>query len=835
MESTNKKFCIVSHSHWDREWYMSHAKHNFRLVKFMDELITLLETDPNFKTFHLDGQILILEDYLAIRPYMEERIKKLVSDGRLKIGPNFILQDEYLISGEANIRNLLVGIKETRKYGEPTMIGYFPDAFGNIGQQPQILRGFGIDNALFGRGVVPAWLVTPEVENDGVAKSEIIWQGADGSKVIGVQFVAWYSNAMEMPQGKAELKERLNALESRLGVRAKTPYLLLLNGCDHQPVQKNLSSVLAAAKEMGYDVEHTSFEAYLDKIRPYKDSLATYSGEIEAVNYCGVNNLLCTASSRFYLKQASYRAEYLLSTIAEPLGVIASGYGINYDSDLLYYAWKKLLENYPHDSICGCSVDEVHREMQARFTTVNDTLDSYIEDIGKKLTSKLCAAEKSIVVVNCSPKTTKDYVEVIVDYKEDECLPENPIILDGDKEVLSVFEDMGIVKVYELPDDRFRQVYNVHRLKVRLYGEFSGASCTVLRIADKRSHLKSTLARIENGMENAFIRVDFNSNGTFNITDKATGKVLRDQNYFAEIGDNGNGYDFIGCGDEHDSLSDTAQIALECAEKDKITYRVVNSLMQQNGEAVKITSLVSLYHDKRNVEVSVNFDNECKNHRIRAAFGFDSKYSKHRSAGQFDVVERDNLADKKYGNPYDYHRAYEFIERLNGEGDGVVVSLRGNLEYEVNAKTNATELTLVRGVKEMGDWFYFPTEDSQCLRRVTANYSVEFYANGNREKAVENAYSFHKPCLWAFSGNGKGGTVQNGLLQIKGNVTVSCMKRSDEGETVVRFFNPYETAQTVSFNKKVQLTNMAETERGDSLTEVTVKPKQIVTVISEKK
>ena len=538
----DKKFCIVSHSHWDREWYMSHAKHNFRLVRFMDELIELLETDPEFKTFHLDGQILILEDYLAIRPQMEERIKKLVADGRLKIGPNFILQDEYLISGEANVRNLLVGLKETRKFGQPTMVGYFPDAFGNIGQQPQILRGFGIDNAWFGRGVVPSWYVTPEVEQGGTTKSEIKWQSPDGSEVIAVQFVAWYSNAMEMPTDKAELEGRLNALYERLGCRARTPNLLLLNGCDHQPVQKDLSTVIANAKEMGYDIEHTSLERYLEAIRPYADTFSTFSGEIEAVDYCGVNNLLCTASSRVYLKQQSYRAEYLLDTIAEPLSVIADSYGIQYDDGVLYYTWKKLLENYPHDSICGCSVDEVHREMETRFTTVNDTLDSYIEDIGKKLVGKLCMVEKSIIVANCSPKATENYVEVTVDYKEGESVPQNPVVLDGEKEIFSVFKDMGMVKVYELPDDKFRQIYDVRRFKVRLYGKFDGASCTVLKIVDGKSSMVSSLRHSDKQMENELVKVDFNANGTFNVTDKKTGKAVNGQNYFVEIGDKGNGW-----------------------------------------------------------------------------------------------------------------------------------------------------------------------------------------------------------------------------------------------------------------------------------------------------
>ena len=60
--------------------------------------------------------------------------------GKLKIGPFYILQDDYLISSEANVRNTLIGQAECAKWGKSTQIGYFPDTFGNMGQAPQILK-----------------------------------------------------------------------------------------------------------------------------------------------------------------------------------------------------------------------------------------------------------------------------------------------------------------------------------------------------------------------------------------------------------------------------------------------------------------------------------------------------------------------------------------------------------------------------------------------------------------------------------------------------------------------------------------------------------------------
>ena len=144
---------VVSHTHWDREWYLTFQQFRFRLVEMMDQLLALLDADPNYRTFMLDGQAIVLEDYLEIRPEREEEIRRYVQEGRLLIGPWYILPDEFLVSPEAMVRNLLVGERVCRRFGPSMRIGYLPDPFGHIGQMGQILRGFGMDVACLWRGV----------------------------------------------------------------------------------------------------------------------------------------------------------------------------------------------------------------------------------------------------------------------------------------------------------------------------------------------------------------------------------------------------------------------------------------------------------------------------------------------------------------------------------------------------------------------------------------------------------------------------------------------------------------------------------------------------------
>lgn len=118
-----KQVYIISHSHWDREWYMPYEQHHMRLVELMDDLLELIENDPEFHSFHLDGQTIILDDYLEVRPEKREAVKAAIQQGKLQIGPFYILQDDFLISAESNTRNMLIGMAESKKWGTPLCWG----------------------------------------------------------------------------------------------------------------------------------------------------------------------------------------------------------------------------------------------------------------------------------------------------------------------------------------------------------------------------------------------------------------------------------------------------------------------------------------------------------------------------------------------------------------------------------------------------------------------------------------------------------------------------------------------------------------------------------------
>ncbi len=121
------KVFVVPHTHWDREWYMEREKSRMMLVDVIDELLYMLNANDDY-VFMLDGQTLLLEDYFSIRPDRKQELTGFIKSGRVSIGPWYILPDEFLVSGEAHIRNFLIGDSVCRELGGKMTIGYLPDS-----------------------------------------------------------------------------------------------------------------------------------------------------------------------------------------------------------------------------------------------------------------------------------------------------------------------------------------------------------------------------------------------------------------------------------------------------------------------------------------------------------------------------------------------------------------------------------------------------------------------------------------------------------------------------------------------------------------------------------
>ncbi|MBI2863874.1 MAG: hypothetical protein HYX94_04855 [Chloroflexi bacterium] len=388
---------VVSHTHWDREWHQTFQQTRLRLVRLLDSLLDLLSTDSGYRHFTCDGQTVMLEDYVEVRSERREEIGRLVREGKLIIGPWYVLADEFLPDGESLIRNLILGRQQMAAFGAPPHgIGYLPDAFGHIAQMPQILRRFGLDAAVLWRGV-------PEQ----VGKSEFVWRAPDGSEVLTVHMPGGYANAHGLPNREEALLGRLAAIRSQLEARATTEHLLLMNGNDHAEPQAELPALLALANDRLADAElvHGTLPMYVSSVRASlngtSDLLPRMQGELRSVR--NAHLLQGVLSTRMWVKQQNRSCETILTRWAEPFTAIAclvaknkraaenqdtaksvpipsTLYPLPSTLSLLRQAWKYLLQNQAHDSACGCSVDAVYEDVKARF--------NWSSQISEELTSR---------------------------------------------------------------------------------------------------------------------------------------------------------------------------------------------------------------------------------------------------------------------------------------------------------------------------------------------------------------------------------------------------------------------------------------------------------------
>lgn len=864
----SKVMHFISHTHWDREWYMSFEQHRFKLVEHMDTLMETLETNPDFKYFHLDGQIIILDDYLEIKPHMREKLIQYIQEGRLQIGPWYILQDEFLISGEANVRNLLRGIREGRKYGPVCMVGYFPDAFGNISQAPQILKGFGIDSAVFGRGVNPVGSNNTVLAGENRYNSEMIWQSPDGSQVLGVLFANWYHNAMEIPVDREAAVRYITAAKERAEAAAATPHLLMMNGCDHQPVQTNLSQVLDMLRQDFNQDElvHSNFNQYIEEVKKYSESFRVVEGELTSQQTDGWTTLVNTASSRIPIKQMNHLAQNLLEKWAEPLSTMAWMLGGEYRNNFLSKAWDYLMQNHTHDSICGCSVDEVYEEMTVRYKKSMAISQQVMIKAAAEIAAAInttCFSEKDIPFIVFNPLGWKvdETVKILVDMdeKDDVSLDSLWVRDSAGKVVPAEICDLGRIFVYKLPADSFRKTSYARRLEITLQAaELPPLGFRAYAVSRKARVLTATFEVGSRHMENAWIRVDVEDNGSIRALCKDNGNVFSGLNVFEEMGDIGDEYNFIR---PEQNLMVTTQYAEPEIRIHKwsagavleITHRLMlpigadkqhNARLEEKREFV-IKTHVSMDASSRRVDIATEFDNCITNHRLRVLFPTGSHSLVGYADGQFDIVERPIKPWIGWENPSNCQRQQAFAG-LHDLEKGLLIANRGLPEYEVLQDDKHTlALTLIRGVAELGDWGEFPTPGAQCLGPQRVEYSIiPFAGEKELEKACRLAYQFNaRPFAGIQTDRHEGilGTEYS-FIGIDGkNLVLSAMKKAEDRESaILRIYNPWKQAGILEIPrqqafKEVFRTNLEEAREApepdtDSIIRVEIPSRKIITL-----
>lgn len=763
-----KFYCVISHTHWDREWYMPLSQFRFKLVDLIDRCLDTLEEYPDY-VFHLDAQTIVLEDYLKVRPGKAQRLSEEIREGRLIVGPWYLQNDFYLTSGEATVRNLLEGTRLAREFGACATSGYAPDQFGNISQLPQILKGFGIDNFIFGRGYS---FYDPESNERFPRKSEFIWRGADGTEAQAIHMTFWYNNAQRFSEDPEKAELLLNVVERLTDQVAATPYRLLMNGVDHLEAQDNLLPILKALDENSKDrsVRQWRLDDYVDAVKDYmadnKVEQEVHEGELR---WGGDGELLRgTHSSRVYLKQMNVRAQDMLEAKLEPLYTMLEGFGGAgaYSGDHLRFLWKELMQNHPHDSICACSRDEVHDHMEDNYKRLEEA-SIYLLNAGLRTAAEHFSfaggtnpEDYVILAVNPTQSTTHQILELEADLLNDDGL-DNFTILDaqGNPADYAVAESQDIKRDLFSPINLPGWKY-ARRHKIYIdAGEAAPMAAKGWRIV--RS--SSAPARLENKthgdaetvpfvMENGEVKVTVHPDGKVDCLYKANGHLAEDCLRWEDVADPGDAYIFFDAGDAP-LYSDGFPAAVTVEEDNRFFQKctVTRTLQlpaeylfaerKRSGAIVDCLAEIRLTLPEAGpLQIGYRVDNRAKDHRLRLLMGTGVTSGDCFADIPYDVLKR--TEDQNHHATMSKTFPDTTFALLQDNAGGVAVASEGEHEFQ-NMLDGTLAFTVLRatgtitrdaGTLEEASGEQWTAPGNQSLREMSGRFGMISYS-GDWKKA----------------------------------------------------------------------------------------------------
>ncbi|MDO8589629.1 MAG: glycoside hydrolase family 38 C-terminal domain-containing protein [Armatimonadota bacterium] len=809
---------VISHTHWDREWYLSFQALRLRLVDLIDNLLDLLDRDPEFRFFHLDGQTIVLEDYLEIKPENEERLRKHIRSGRILIGPWYQQNDQFLVSAESNVRNMLIGMRSAGDFGGPMMVGYCPDTFGNVSQMPQILRGFGIDNMLFGRGF-----------NAGAhPRTEFEWESPDGSRILAIVMPLWYNNAERIPADPEAVVDMLDRLKNAMGPKAAVPHLLLMNGVDHLEPQYDLSVAIRLASERlrGDTLIHTNMPAYVGAV---KASLAESGVELEVFrNELREDNhrqvLAGTLTTRMYLKQANHGSQTWLERYAEPVSTCAWTLGGKYPSGALTYAWKLLMQNHTHDSICGCGDDQAHREMEPRFRQVNQVAEDLTNRSIDHLARKIKTDADSLVVFNTLAWERTDKVRATVDLPLGDITYGEPeidltreargfqITDAGGRPVPFAVTGSRIISTRTLIPSELPRLQMVKRFSIEFIAEnvpAVGYKTYAITPAGSMPEFAGPPLFDGGALTNGMVRASFDR-GALTVESLSDGRVYRNLNVFEDCGEAGDEYTRAKPARDARFTSAECEAQVSVIDRSPIsaTLRVEQTLMlpesateDYSGRSERlvpcpVASYITVTRGISRVDIRTEVENNAKDHRLRVLFatGLDTEVS--HADGHFDVVTRPIAVPKEWVNAATARPQQSWVDVNDGKS-GLCLINRGLPEYELYDDEDRTlALTLLRCMARFvagNEALALETAEAQCIGKHVFEYSIRPHAgNWERARVWRQANRFNAPLYVRQTGAHDGDLpAEMSFVEVEpAELVVTAIKKAEsEDRLIVRFYN----------------------------------------------
>ncbi|WP_341357104.1 glycoside hydrolase family 38 C-terminal domain-containing protein [Rossellomorea sp. y25] len=813
----NKLTChIVFQTHWDREWYLPFEVFRHRLAQVMDRIVSGLETGE-LKQFVLDGQMAALEDYFDVcEGAMKEKVLHLIEEKKIIIGPWYVLADEFLVSGESLIRNLEVGMKLAGQYGESQKVGYLPDTFGHVSQMPQLLKGFGIGNAILWRGIQ-------------ARTSEFNWESPDGSRV----FTAFLPEGYYQPLlNEDNVEEQMKTYVEKVTPYATTSHILLTNGGDH--LMPKHGDLMGRIEDLQGEVEYRSstYEEFLASVQAeISADLPLYVGEMRSNEHIYV--LPNVLSTRSYLKQQNQEMEDELTGYAEPLAVLCSKG--KYPHRYLEESWKLLMQNQPHDSICGCSIDEVHREMETRTMMLKQRLESIqmgslshagVQDpmFSGNGARKPFEDNSVFTVFNPHPRSFKGWVSGEIWLKEDRTFHLKD---HTGKFYTPVIKNKRSGRHFASPLDAFPDFKEGTFYDVEFYVEhLPGTSLSSFRV--EAGEYEELLEAKGEAVENEFYSVELSGDGTLVLVDKETRRRHAGLQRFYSSLDAGDEYNYSPPVNDVKTYAErfSSPTVRKSSGVQEMTYELkletpagLDETRTGPSDGSVMTTIqikITLRAGDRKMYVAYTIDNHSKDQRLRVQYplGGSTRYTYSDTA--FDVVKRTARKEEQFDAPKQNEVPVVVEPSLSfvRSESGFTFYHRGLQEYQVTSlgEQDALDITLIRSVGWLsrddlrtrggGAGPSMETPEAQCIGRYTFHAAFEFTPDKGLGRVATDAHVYRVPPRIY-----PGETQENeltGLVEFDNEeVQWSSLRRVADG-VELRLWNPTDRVQPVTFKSHAE-------------------------------
>ncbi|MDO5088558.1 MAG: glycoside hydrolase family 38 C-terminal domain-containing protein [Leptotrichiaceae bacterium] len=761
----NKKydFPVIAHTHWDREWYFTTSCSKIYSLNHFREIFDVLENNPDFRHFLLDAQMSIIDDYLEFHPDDEKRIKKLVSEEKLIIGPWYTQTDQMVISGESIIRNLYYGIERAKYFGGYMKTGYMPDSFGQSAQMPQILNGFDIIHNTFKRGL----------GDKHYPKNEFYWEAPDGSRVFNV-YLDRYGNFVYFTSKEESLNSIVEKMKDETDRRSLIGTLTLFNGEDQRPIRKNLPEIIEKLNNLHKDCNFyfSTVDKTMKKMENNGYSYETVKGEMTSGQFSRVHKSIY--STRADLKIKNNKNENCIVNISEPLSSIAYKLGFTYENKVFERIWKLMAENAAHDSIGMCNSDETNRSIEYRYDTVKSLADNLNELKMREIGSSI--PEKDIFqfqVYNFLPYERSGVLkaEIFTPFNNVEIYDIEGNIYES--EILASVELEERIKNKMKSEVGFntndepkwiKENVEIYKTVILIYIEgLPAMGYRTFFVREKKNNEfewgfipETTSTEWKSCIENGVLNVTVCENGSFIIENIKENMIKEGFLIFENSGDDGDTYDYS---EPYNDMVLTSEKSLmkileiknsfllseiKYSLKMKIPYNL--NMREKNENNVETEFIITLSLEKNSSLLRVNIETENKSieHRVRILFRTGIESVESIADQQFGTIRRpvylpevENWKENGWNEkPRTIEPMQSFVSLAN-EYENVSIITDCVREYQIiGEKYDTIALTLFRSVPRMGksdlkdrpgrasgiaDW---ETPDARLLKKMEFNFAV---------------------------------------------------------------------------------------------------------------